>query len=227
MVIKRRKTKIGPEAELLELALSSSSLDNKCKKAIIFREPQLPTGFPDLVAVYTSKRDTKFNPFRPGLSTWHIKLLHLIYQLGGGYLHDISQSSLYPLGKVKILVDELSQADMVYFRGKKIFPAAMRRIFKATRIVAIEAKINDWHRAIRQAIANRWFSSHSYILLPEKHRMTRILDEAQSFGIGVMVFDGQNTRELCQPKPQNLPTSYGSWLLNEWAIRMIHQGMGT
>jgi len=227
MVIKRRKTKVGPEAELLELALSSSSMDNKSKKAVIFREPQMPTGFPDLVAVYTGKQNIKFNQFRSGLSIWHIRLLHLIYQLGGGYLEDISQSSLYPLSKVEILIDELSQAGMVYFRGKKIFPVAMRKIFTTTRIVAIEAKINDWSRAIRQAIANRWFSSHSYILLPEKTRMTKILEEAQSFGIGVMVFDGQNTKELCHPIPQNLPTSYGSWLLNEWANMMIHQGMVT
>jgi hypothetical protein len=227
MVIKRRKTKVGPEAELLELALSSSSLDNKSKKAVIFREPQLPTGYPDLVAVYTGRQNVKFNQFRSGLSTWHFRLLHLIYQLGGGYLQDISQSSLYSLSKVEILIDELSQAGMVYFRGRKIFPVAKHKIFTTTRIVAIEAKVNDWSRAIRQAIANRWFSSHSYILLPEKTRMTPILEEAQSFGIGVMVFDGQNTKELCHPAPQSLPTSYGSWLLNEWANMMIHQGMAT
>ncbi len=227
MVIKARKPMLGPEAELIELALSSNALDNKFRRTVIFREPQLPTGFPDLVAVYTGRRNIKFNQFSSGLSIWHIRLLHLIYQLGGGYLQDISQSSLFPLSKVEILVDELSRAGMVYFRGKKIFPVAMHRIFTTTRIVAIEAKIKDWSRAIHQAIANRWFSSHSYILLPEKPSMIRILDKAKSFGIGVMVFDGRNTKELCQPKPQNLPTSYGSWLFNEWANTMIHQGMAT
>lgn len=227
MVVSSRKPRIGPEAELLELALSSKSMDKNFKNLVVFREPQLPTGFPDLVAVYPGRRNINFNQFRSDLTVWHIRLLHLIFQLGGGYIDDISQSSLYPLGKVKTLVDGLTLAGMVYFRGKKVFPTTLRRIFTATRIVAIEAKINNWSKAIRQAIANRWFSSHSYILMPEKTSMSRILDEAQSFGIGVIVYDGVNTKELCQPEPQSLPMSYGSWLLNEWSIRRIHQGMAT
>ena len=227
MVISGRKPKSGPEADLLNSALDSGQIYNNKKNIVIFREPNLPTGYPDVVAVHTDKLATDFNQTRLALSTLHIRFLHFIYQMRSGYLHEFSQSSLYPIGKVQSLVDDLSQAGMVCFRGKKVFPVAMRRIFTATRIVAIEAKMNDWSKAIRQAIANRWFSSHSYILLPEKTNMAKILDEAQSFGIGVMVYNGKKTKTLCRPKPQKLPTSYGSWLLNEWAIRKIHQGMAT
>jgi len=212
---------------LLKSALRCGSLYNESEKVVFFHEPKLPTGFPDLVAVYPGKQGTNFNQIRSGLSIWHIKLLHFIYQVEGGYLQELSHSSLYPLGKIRNLVDELYQAEMVYFRGKKVFPRAIRHIFTATRIVAIEAKINDWSKAIRQAIANRWFSSHSYILLPEKTRMAKVIDEARSFGIGIIVYDGKGTRTICRPNPQKLPTSYGSWLFNEWALRKIHQGMAT
>jgi len=227
MVVSGRKIRMGPEAELIELALSSSSLHKKRENVVIFREPQLPTGFPDLVAVYSGKRGINFNQFRSDLSFWHIRLLHLIYQVGGGYPQEISKSSLNPEAKVRILIDELYQAGMVYFRGKKVLPVSIRRLFNAKRIVAIEAKINDWRKAIRQAIANKWFSSHSYILMPYRTNMSKIINEAESFGIGVMTYHGKETMALCRPKPQELPTSYGSWLFNEWAISMIHQGMAT
>jgi hypothetical protein len=78
-----------------------------------------------------------------------------------------------------------------------------------------------WREALEQATANLWFASHSYILVPALNCLRVICEEAKKIGIGVLVFDGKQTRTVLRPRKQPIPASYGSWLINEWALDQL------
>jgi len=78
--------------------------------------------------------------------------------------------------------------------------------------------LTNWRKAIQQAVANLWFASQSYVLLPPMRTLKKVAQEAKKFGIGVIVFDGEQTKMIVKPKRQRIPISYGSWLINEWAF---------
>jgi DUF1365 family protein len=116
------------------------------------------------------------------------------------------------------LVDDLLNADLISTRGSFVTARPLGKIFAARHIIAVEAKIKNWRKALQQAVANLWFASHSYILLPPLRTLNRVVKEAKKFGVGVLVFDGKKTKMVFRPKRQQIPISYGSWLISEWAL---------
>jgi hypothetical protein len=114
---------------------------------------------------------------------------------------------------------DLRDADLITLSGGKIAPKKLSRSFAVKHIFAIEAKISNWSKALEQASANRWFASHSFILIPPNRSIARISERASELGIGVLVFDDHEVNQVVAPKVFSIPASYGSWLFNEWALR--------
>jgi hypothetical protein len=106
-------------------------------------------------------------------------------------------------------------------RRGRFAPRSISKVFIAKKIVAIEAKMRAWRVALEQAAANLWFASHSYILVPALNCLRLICEEAKKLGIGVLVFDGKQIRTVLSPRKQPIPVSYGSWLINEWALEQL------
>jgi hypothetical protein len=115
-------------------------------------------------------------------------------------------------------LDRLEAADLVYRAGDLWKPRSLATSFAARRIIAIEAKITEWARAINQAFQNTWFASDSFVLLPMEKSVRKIHASARSRGIQLCF-----PREQLNYKPRipshHLPRSYASWLFNEWAWR--------
>ena len=120
-----------------------------------------------------------------------------------------------------LVLEDLVEANLVVRRGIRYAPRSVADVFVAKRIVAIEAKMSAWREALEQAAANLWFASHSYILVPALNCLRSICEEAKKLGIGVLVFDGKQTRTALRPRRQPIPASYGSWLINEWALEQL------
>ena len=95
----------------------------------------------------------------------------------------------------------------------------MSKIFALRKIVAVEAKIANWKRAIEQAINNTWFASHSYVLMPSLKNIEDVVSVSSQFGIGVIIQESDSNSIVSQAKPLEIPSSIGSWLFNEWVIR--------
>ncbi len=96
-------------------------------------------------------------------------------------------------------------------------------IFAATRIVAVEAKIRDWRKALEQAHLNTWFASQSCVLVPKISRNSTMLQDAQELGVTVLTQQPAGWK-LKTAQPQR-PRSYVSWLLNDWAWKAaVQQG---
>jgi hypothetical protein len=216
-----RSARPGPERRFLEAALESG-LPVGCPDALLLREADLPTGVPDLIAVEprTFRRPIKVK--RRKLELQHLQMLQLLAESGAKTVDELQYLLNYSTKKSIAILEELEAVDLVLRKQDRFVSCPISSVFVAKRIVAIEAKMRAWRDALEQAIGNMWFASHSYILVPTLRCLKAVREEAQKFGVGVLVFDGQKTRTLLRPRRQRIPASYGSWLINEWAVRQLN-----
>ncbi len=208
----------GPEKELIDAALCCRLPTDGRLARVVFHEPSVPTGYPDVVAVYPTSRSVAVSPERLNVTAAHIRLLHQIHCLGYTRAVNLSQLVHRRLREVLKMLDVLERAGLIVVRGNAIRLQALERIFVAKRIVAIEAKVRDWRKALQQAAANRWFASHSYVLLPLRRSYRLVLEEATALGVGVLAYRGSRLDVLLKASVQPIPQSFGSWLFNEWVI---------
>ncbi len=99
--------------------------------------------------------------------------------------------------------------------GDKWRIRSLRSCFAVQRIIAIEAKIDNWRRALRQAAMNLWFASSSFVLLPPSRKTDEVESHAEQ--LGVKIWTHGSTFSVTGSNVG--PRSYASWLFNEWAWR--------
>ncbi len=220
-LVNSRKPRPGPESDLVRHSLESGFPFRFKGRGFLCEEPRIPTGFPDIVAVYESSKEVVVNSFRKNLSNQHLKVLHHIYCEKFTRVDDIAKKLNLPQTQTKNLITELFESDLIHIKGESIRIRSIDDIFAANRIVAIEAKISNWKEALNQAHMNTWFASDSYILIPSRKDPSQILATAKQFGLGVISFDGNKNKILISAEPQKIPRSYGSWLFNEWLVREL------
>ena len=219
---RRRTPTPGPEGDFLEAALDSapqSGLWHEEDDPLFFREPALPTGFPDLIGVFVKQREILFPPERLRLEVKHLQVLHYLCGARSASVSEASGALLWSEQSLEAIVQDLELAELVRRSRRRVRCAALSEVFVAKRIVAVEAKLDKWEIALRQAVANTWFASHSFILLPEGRWSTEVRCAAGRFGIGVLTYDGDRPIVRLRAEKRPIPASYGSWLVNEWAVR--------
>lgn len=217
--VRSRRVRPGPEAQLLRTVLKTEFLIGRSLPAVFFHEPQLPTGLPDLVAVYLSNGKLEVNRHRLKLRQSHVRLLHFLYVARKASAESISEQLRIPAKQLSVLLRDLRQAHLITDNGTDVRPRSLSRVFGVKYIIAIEAKVSNWSRALVQAVGNYWFASHSYILIPRTKVLPKVIARAEELGVGVLVLDGSSISVTLEPRKRKLPGSYGSWLLNEWALR--------
>lgn len=179
----------------------------------MLREPELPTGSPDVVVVYS--RAGRCHR-RQTLPQKHLRVLHQLWVSGGTEEGELA--SMLSLGprRLRSIVFELEEAGVIQRRDTFLATRSLESIFRPRQIVAIEAKISDWRGAFRQAHANLWFASESYVLLPKRRALEAPVECAMRWGIGLLMWDGARVRRVVRPQRYPIPSSYGSWLFSEW-----------
>ncbi len=217
--VRKRVARPGPEARLIQRALKTEFFLRHQLPAVFFHEPQMPTGLPDVVAVYMAKKPPELTPDRIRLTEAHIRILHGLHILSNTTIEELALRVRMPQRELRRLAIGLMDADLISLRDERIAPQKLSRSFAVKHIFAIEAKINNWSKALEQAAANRWFASHSFILIPPSRSIDRISQRAAELGIGVLVFDDDEVDQIVAPRVAPIPASYGSWLFNEWALR--------
>jgi hypothetical protein len=218
--VRKRIARAGPEDRLIRAALKTEFFLRRELPAVFFHEPEMPTGLPDVVAVYMSKKEQpELTPDRLRLTAAHIRMLHGLHTVSSTTIEELAFRVRMPYRALERLAADLRDADLISLRAGKIAPRKLSRGFAVKHIFAIEAKISNWSKALEQAAGNRWFASHSFILIPPSRSMDQISERARELGVGVLVFDGCEVCEVVAPKVFPIPNSYGSWLFNEWALR--------
>jgi hypothetical protein len=88
---------------------------------------------------------------------------------------------------------------------------------RTTKIVTFELKLDNWKRALFQALQTKAYSGKAYCVFPPEREGTVVKNEAafKAMNVGVLIFDAEGMKvkhliraqqERCRPTPQLLST---------------------
>lgn len=194
---------------------------HKSKETAIFIEPQMETGYPDLVIVeYYMSKHSIWNESRLKLNLRDLKILFQIQQkrvTTTTELNNLLGFSPEEIGKSLTILDSCGLTRYTN-NGSQIRCVTQKAYFRIVKIIAIEAKIDKWTEAIKQATNNIWFSSESYILMNKNSCNSAIHEQCKDKGIGIILVNGK-VEKILNSSVQKLPTSYASIQFNEWLLK--------
>ncbi|MDX8400702.1 MAG: hypothetical protein R8K20_10715 [Gallionellaceae bacterium] len=221
MAVRTRAPQEGPEADLVDAFLRTDWANFSEEPSLVLREPKMPTGYPDLVAVFVNDAELSCSNQRFCLDMKHMRVLHHVYSSSRSSLgiRLVANDLNMRVAHVNKITLELQNAGLVEYCDEIVSIPAGNTLYIAGEILAIEAKISSWRSALRQAIANTWFATQSYMLIPRLKVIDTVCLEASKFGVGVIVFDRGNVEVALEANKIAGPVSYGSWVVNEWASR--------
>lgn len=209
----------GSESDLVASFLSDSPWEVPTGNHLtIFEQPKLESGYPDIVLVLWDLNRTGSWPVqRLALGPADIRVMHYLSTSGPAATSDLL-SIFGP--RIQGSLERLSAADTIHCECGLWCPRGLEEIFAVKQIVAFEAKLAAPAAAIAQASRNRWFASHSYIIVPKKPRDTGPIRKANQFGVGIWSL--HDTDWVCHAPSavEAIPRSYASWLFNEWVWRL-------
>lgn len=195
------------------------------KRAVIFIEPQLDTGYPDIVIVeYNSTPSLKWNELRNSLNTTDIKILFYIQTHGQCKLHNLRDTLGFPMETIYKTVQKLNNCGLVYMHLKQesVSHVALESYCRINKIISLEAKIDKWNEAIRQAGNNIWFSTESYVLMNKGSCSDSIRAACREQGVGIILING-TVKTALRSNRRKFPVSYASLQFNEWILRYVNR----
>lgn len=212
----------GPEQEMVDDVLDTLRADvGRGRRLTVFCQPSLDSGFPDVVGVVWRPTVARtWAEEREQLQAAHLRLLHALANMGWTDIEFLEGVFRCRLGRTLDLLDDLG---LVVRTAKRCRARSLSSIFAVDHIIAIEAKMAWWQRAVEQAGANVWFSSESHALIPAIPTSEALLETARRFQVGVLAFDASRPTALCDAPQRPVPLSYGSWLFNEWVWRIARR----
>lgn len=208
----------GPEIEMVQSFLRESpilaNLLSSDYDTMLFPEPRIDSGFPDLVFVqYASSLPDSWEPLRNTLAVCDLKVFSDIANHRPSKAETISRRTGVALKQLEISLELLNACRFVEQSG-----STWRRIhnnaFGVKRIIAIEAKISNVGEAARQAAVNKRFATESYILAQSERVSQRSLEQCKLMGVGV-ISDGGNCLQA-KARRSALTINHVTMQFNEW-----------
>jgi len=201
--------------------------NNKKTQLAVFVEPRIESGFPDVVfASYLPSITDNWSNKREALDVYDLKLLSYLCNtkdvLGGRLISKLGFSEKQTITSLEKLMD----AKLVSYRERSWRVRELRVVFSLTKLIAVEAKLNDVSKVVEQTHLNTWFASHSYALTNSTHPQNETLKTFSKYGIGLYC-KGSHFRKVVEAKQHSLPSSYLSFQFNEWIGKTIANQGGT
>ena len=225
--LKTRKPTHGPEYQLvrnfIDYKLNRFQNRKNRKTAIaVFIEPFLETGFPDVIfSEYDPSRFDQWSANRSRLSVSDLKVFHHI--LGSRGLEGLEiQKQLGLEGKVLLQsIEKLLDAELIERRSNQWQAKPFNKTFGVKKLIAIEAKMNNWTNVFNQALLNQWFASESYVLSPVLQPTEKNINRSEMIGVGIYVSRSQVFKKVRPSSVNPVPSCYASLLFNEWIGRRL------
>ena len=201
--------------------------NNKKTQLAVFVEPRIESGFPDVVfASYLPSITDNWSDKREMLDVYDLKLLSYLCgandALGAKLITKLGFSEKQTITSLEKLMD----AKLVSYRDRSWRIRELRDVFSLTKLIAVEAKLNDISKVVEQSHLNTWFASHSYALTNSTHPQNETVRTFSKYGIGLYC-KGSQFRKIVEAKPYSLPSSYLSFQFNEWIGKTIANEGGT
>lgn len=226
-----RSATLGDEYELvgqfIEYYCYRFIRSNKKTQLAVFVEPRIDSGFPDIVfASYLPSITDNWSDKREALSVFDLKLLSYLCTTEGAVGAKIISTLGFPEKQTLTSLEKLMDAKLVSYRDCSWRVRGLRHVFSLTKLIAIEAKLNDIKKVVEQTHLNTRFASHSYALTNSAHPVGETVRTFKRFGLGLYGKDSQ-FRRIVEAKQYTLPSSYLSFQFNEWIGRSIARPGGT
>jgi hypothetical protein len=189
---------------------------NNNEKLAVFIEPRIETGFPDVVfASYLPTILDNWTDERNKLDLYDLKLLSFLYSAKNQNGVKIIAKLGFPEKQTLISLEKLMDAKLISYRSGCWKIRKLRDFFSITKLIAVEAKLNDVCKVAEQTFRNTWFSSHSYALINSTMPREETVSMFTKYGIGLFC-KSTNFNKIIEAKKFNLPSSYLSYQFNEW-----------
>ncbi len=195
-----------------------TSLFKKNSESRVFQEVDLGYGIPDIVVVqYSSKTRKNRKNF---LNYFDISILDLIEKNNSASIDDIVYLTKSAKSKVNCTLSILQNEEFIVYREGKYF-SHQKYADALDDSIAIEAKLKNWKRALEQAYRYKWFSSKSYVILPDSNINPALaqIELFKKLEVGLASLSIQDGIKIhYKPKPSIPYSSKMYKLLNERAI---------
>lgn len=224
--LKCRASTVGPELELVHSFIEEipKLFKTKKNKLALFIEPLIDTAYPDLIITeYNPRIYDKWTKKRIELDKIDLKIFECIRECKGVDSLELSKLTNFQYKTQLISIEKLLDSNLIDRKNNKWKALPIKDTYSLKRIVSIEAKMKEWKTLLNQADANKWFSSESYALSSVKSPRETTIDKFRETGIGLFSLADQKLVKLNELKKQKLPTSYMSWMVNEWVGRYIRE----
>ena len=223
-----RRTTLGTEYAFVQEFLKRVIEYINCKstfKTAIFIEPQLDSGYPDIVIIQYSLTTTQsLYTERTILTNTHLKVLCEVDKQKRISITRLSSILGFDLVALTGIVGELEEAGLVRCRARSVERAPYKDYFCIKKIIAIEAKIDKWSIAIEQAVHNTRFADESYVLMKRDKCNTFTEKRCNDLGVGVLLMNG-NIHRAVKASRDKFAKPYITFLFNEW-IQQIERMEG-
>lgn len=196
----------------------------KRKKVAIFIEPQIDSGYPDIVVVeYYNPPIDSWKEDRLRLNSSDLKILMQIQLHNSISILKLSDLLGFAVTEIKKSVNLLSQCGLIYLSktGEYARKVSLKKWCHISKVIAIEAKVSKWSEALLQAEHNVWFATDSYIMLKKDVCNQNIYNRCLLDGIGILLLNGR-INEYLTSDHKHFPVSYASIEFNEWIQRMLY-----
>lgn len=215
------------EAKFVEACIESDAfiprvVRSKSSCIRVFRELRTGYGRPDIVVV---EFDKQIVAERRKESTLRGRM-PLVNAFAMTYLADRRWVSHHQLGSylsvsggaLKKLIRDLVDRGLVESNGHLIKARPRAKTLAIRRMWVFEAKLYNWRQAIDQAQRHLWFTSDSYVLMPDRRQslLQTVKGECVKRGIGLIIFgvDG-SYRLVVRSAKRGFINSPVLWSINE------------
>ena len=126
----------------------------------------------------------------------------------------------------KKILNHFENTGYVYSSNKDIFVKKKDILPAVEKVISIEAKINDWRKAIKQAYRYKRFSSQSFVLLPKGKERQAIINikDFQKYNVGLVTLGKEGPVIHHTPKILSNIKLNALARVNEFAIRRYQGG---
>lgn len=209
---------------LLETSSSKVPRGLRYKNQVIMKEVNLGYGIADIVLTQCSDYPEKRGKF---LSLTEIKLLNIINETPSITIDAIMGSTKISKRKINDALSSLENLGLAQTVGGGLTPMK-KYVSTVQNTIAIEAKLRNWKRALKQAYRYKWFSHKSFVCLPSSAvgPASKHIDLFKKMGVGLIhVCDSKGIKVLHNPESERPISKDMSILFNECVLSQIYASL--
>ena len=193
----------------------------KCKNQVILHEVNLGYGVADIVLTQCVEFPERRNKY---LNLLEIKILKIIAENSRVTVESIIEKTRLPRRKIISAIHSLENLRLVR-SGKDTISPLKKYASTVKKTIAIEAKLQNWQRALKQAYRYKWFSHQSFVCLPSDrvNPARKNIEKFKKMGVGLIGFCADKGFQVFySPKTEKPISDEMAIMLNECVLSTLH-----